>query len=71
MKKNNIKMIKKSLTDMMSGKPIVIDSKNFSLFYHVFNILGNDDFNRFFKHKPPVKPIKFFPFHSFFKAITS
>jgi hypothetical protein len=46
-------LVKNSLIGLLSGSPIIVTHHNYKLFEVTFNELGNDDFQKFFKGKPP------------------
>jgi hypothetical protein len=53
-------IVKNSLTDLLSGSPIIIDKTNFTLFQNVYESLGNQAFELCFGKIHSNTPTKFF-----------
>lgn len=61
--------IKKAFEKLLSGKPIIIQQKNFEVFQEIFKLLDNRDFKCFFDSKAPESPAEFYLSICFLKDI--
>jgi hypothetical protein len=48
------------LSNLLSGKPIIIHNNNFQVFHEIFGLLGNRDFGCFFGSDAPKSPTGFY-----------